>query len=374
MKINMKNNHRIKSLFILLLLFGSSLIAQNQKRSYTLVDIPAPSLKNNLIGTKDVQKIGVYLPPSYSNSDRLFPVVYFLNGYTVEAGEYPKTEVFDSYMKTNENREFILIELNGYNMFEGSMYANSPVSGNWEDFIVKDVVTYVDNHYRTLAKRESRGITGHSMGGGGTINISLKYPDVYSVAYAMSPAVLANEKLLNSSFKKDSILMQQVHSLSAKMANVSDEHFAETLQQELKSYGRSGDATSIYGVLAMGSAFSPDLSQPLKIAFPFRMNPDGTLTKVEEIHKNWMAGFGNLEDKINKYKNNLTQYTKFALSCGYQDEMPGLFEGSVYFSTLLKEEKIPHGTCWYTGKHSDKVTEQLLNEVFPTMSAYLLGE
>lgn len=372
----MKNNHQIRSLFILLLLLllSSSIIAQNQKRSYSLIDIPAPSLKNNLIGTKDVQKIGVFLPPSYSKSDQLFPVVYFLNGYTVEAGEYPKTEAFDRYMKNNENQEFILIELNGYNLFEGSMYANSPVSGNWEDFIVKDVVTYVDNHYRTLAKRESRGITGHSMGGGGTINISLKYPEVFSVAYAMSPAVLANEKLLNSAFEKDSILMQQVQSLSTKMAKVSDEHFAETLQQELKTYGGNGDAKSLFGVLAMGSAFSPDLLQPLKIAFPFRMNADGTLTKVEEIYKRWIAGFGNLEDKVKNYKNNLTQYTKFALSCGYQDEMPGLFEGSVYFSSLLKEEKIPHSTCWYTGNHSDKVTEQLINEVFPTMSAYLLSE
>ncbi|MUP45936.1 esterase [Gramella sp. BOM4] len=367
----MKNNHQIKSLVVLLLLFSFSIVAQTNNTSYSLVEIPAPSLKENLIGTDDVQKIGVYLPPSYSDSDHLFPVVYFLNGYTVEAGEYPKTESFDSYMKNSEQRGFILIELNGHNLFEGSMYANSAVSGNWEDYIVRDVINYVDSHYRTLAKRESRGIAGHSMGGGGTINISLKHPEVFSVVYAMSPAILAKDNLINGMFRNDSILVQ-VQNLSMKMKEVGDEDFAETLQQELKSYDRK--ATSIFGILAFGSAFSPDPSQPLKIAFPFKMNDDGTFTKIQEIHEKWLAGFGDLEEKIKEYKNNLAQYRKFALSCGYQDEMPGLFEGSVYFSKLLTEKKIPHSTCWYTGKHSDKVSEQLMNEVFPTMSAYLLGE
>lgn len=367
----MNNRHQFKVLVVLLLLFSFSVAAQINNTSYSLVEIPAPSLKNNFIGTNDVQKIGVYLPPSYSDSDQLFPVVYFLNGYTVEAGEYPKTETFENYMKNCEQQEFILIELNGHNLFEGSMYTNSPVSGNWEDYIVRDVINYVDSHYRTLAKRESRGIAGHSMGGGGTINISLKHPDVFSVAYAMSPAVLANDNLMNGMFGNDSIKVQ-VHNLSMKMAKVRDEDFAETLQQELKSYDRK--ATSILGILAFGSAFSPDLSQPLKIKFPYKMNDDGTYIEVEEIHEKWVAGFGNLKEKIKMYKNNLVQYRKFALSCGYQDEMPGLFEGSVYFSKLLTEEKVPHSTCWYTGKHSDKVSEQLMNEVFPLMSGYLLGE
>lgn len=367
----MRNKHLFQSLIIVFLLFSFNIEAQVPKSSYSLVEIPAPSLKNNLIGTKDVQKIGVYLPPSYSESDKLFPVVYFLNGYTVEAGEYPKTEAFDSYMKNNKDREFILIELNGYNLFEGSMYANSPVSGNWEDFIVKDVVAYVDSHYRTLSKRASRGIAGHSMGGGGTVNLSLRHPEVFSVAYAMSPAVLANDKLLSSIFENDSIL-REVQNLTTKMAKVKDEDFVEALEQELKSYDRK--VMSIFGVLAMGSAFSPDLSKPLKMEFPFKMNEDSTFTKVDEVYGKWVSAFGNLEEKVKNYKNNLTQYQKFALSCGYQDEMPGLFEGSVHFSKLLREAEISHSTCWYEGKHSNKVNEQLVKEVFPVMSAYLFRE
>ena len=357
---------------ITLLLFTSCNVEkENSEISYYLEEIPAPSLENNLVGTKNVQQIGVYLPPSYNNSDQLYPVVYFLNGYTVEAGEYPKTEAFNAYMKSNQDQEFILIELNGYNLFEGSMYANSVVSGNWEDYIVKDVVTYVDNHYRTLAKRESRGISGHSMGGGGTINISLKYPDVFSVAYAMSPAVLADDRLMSGIMANDT-LMKQILTLSERMANVEDDHFAEALKRELEAYDRS--MTGIYGFMAFGTAFAPDPSQPLKIALPFERDEGGNLRKIDENYNRLIAGFGNLEEKVEKYKNNLLKYSKYSLDCGFHDEMPGLFQSTVYFSQILTQAEIPHSTHWYDGNHSGKVPEQLIHEVFPTMSTYLLHE
>jgi pimeloyl-ACP methyl ester carboxylesterase len=347
--------------FALLEFTGCNVDKGNRAITYYLEEIPAPSLENNLVGTENVQQIGVYLPPSYNYSAQLYPVVYFLNGYTVEAGEYPKTETFDAYMKNNKDQEFIFIELNGYNLFEGSMYANSVVTGNWEDYIVKDVVTYVDNNYRTLAKRESRGIAGHSMGGGGTINISLKYPDVFSVAYAMSPAVLADDRLMN-----------QILTLSERMANVKDENFAETLKQELEAYDRS--MTGIYGFMAFGTAFAPDLSQPLKIALPFERYEKGNLRKIDENYNRLTSGFGNLEEKVEKYTNNLLKYRRYSLDCGLHDEMPGLFKSAVYFSQLLTQAEIPHSTHWYDGNHSGKVSEQLIHEVFPAMSTYLLHE
>jgi len=59
----------------------------------------------------------------------------------------------------------IVVMPNSKNDYHGSMYTNSMVTGNWEDFIVDDMVNYVDRNFRTLPQRESRGIAGHSMGG-----------------------------------------------------------------------------------------------------------------------------------------------------------------------------------------------------------------
>ena len=75
----------------------------------------------------------------------------------------------------------IVVLPNGANKYRGSFYANSITMGNWEDFIVRDVVGYVDGHYRTLASPAHRGIAGHSMGGYGALTLGFRHPDVFSV-------------------------------------------------------------------------------------------------------------------------------------------------------------------------------------------------
>jgi enterochelin esterase-like enzyme len=80
----------------------------------------------------------------------------------------------------------------------GSFYTNSALTGNWEDFTAGDLVDYVDGHYRTLARASSRGIAGHSMGGYGAIRLGMKHPEVFSVVYALNPAVLGWAKDLST--------------------------------------------------------------------------------------------------------------------------------------------------------------------------------
>ena len=51
----------------------------------------------------------------------------------------------------------IIVVPNGKNKYLGSFYANSSSTGNWDDYVTRDVVTYIDAHYRTLAAREQIG-------------------------------------------------------------------------------------------------------------------------------------------------------------------------------------------------------------------------
>src|SRR6185312_11512319 len=76
-------------------------------------------------------------------------------------------------------------------LYNGSMYSSSVTTGDWEGFITRDLVAYIDSHYRTLADRRSRGLAGHSMGGYGTARLGMKYPDVYGALYIMSPCCLS---------------------------------------------------------------------------------------------------------------------------------------------------------------------------------------
>src|SRR5690606_869481 len=64
---------------------------------------------------------------------------------------------------------------------------NSPVSGRWIDFTVKELVPFIDGKYRTLAHRDSRALTGDFFGGHGALKLAIRHADVFSVAYGMHP-------------------------------------------------------------------------------------------------------------------------------------------------------------------------------------------
>jgi S-formylglutathione hydrolase FrmB len=61
----------------------------------------------------------------------------------------------------------------------GSFYTNSLLYGNFEDYIVYDLVQFVDANYKTIASRDKRCIIGHSMGGYGSAKLALSHPDIF---------------------------------------------------------------------------------------------------------------------------------------------------------------------------------------------------
>src|SRR5690349_5211484 len=149
-------------------------------QSMNTIKIDAPSLMNNLVGEPTERTIYVYLPPSYGASEKQYPVVYYLPGYgdsNVIGFRLPGD--MDALIESGKLNEMIMVVAGGDSKMGGSFYVNSPVTGNWEDYIVKDVVGFVDSHFRTLPQARSRGITGHSMGGFGALNIAMHNPDVF---------------------------------------------------------------------------------------------------------------------------------------------------------------------------------------------------
>jgi S-formylglutathione hydrolase FrmB len=149
--------------------------------------ISAPSLVGNLIADKAEKTISVYLAPSYDSAQARYPVVYFLPGYG--GGWYPFEDQMNRLIASGGVKEMIVVTVPGQHRFGGSFYVNSPVTGNWEDLIVADIVGYVDAHYRTLPQSVSRGIGGHSMGGYGALNLAMLHPDVFGAVYSLSPGL-----------------------------------------------------------------------------------------------------------------------------------------------------------------------------------------
>src|SRR5574339_355082 len=99
-------------------------------QSMNMLEIPAPSLANNLIGQSTQRTIYVYLPPSYNTSAKRYPAVYYLPGFgdsTMFGVALPKG--IDALMEGGQVQEMILVIASGANKLGGSFYVNSPVTG-----------------------------------------------------------------------------------------------------------------------------------------------------------------------------------------------------------------------------------------------------
>lgn len=179
-----------------------SQVNTTQPGKIEFVNIPAPSLSNNVLKDPDKQQIAVYLPPSYDGSDQKYPVVYHLTALGRQLGSpygYPPIQAgMNQLLALGKTREMIVVTVAGLNSLGGSFYVNSPITGNWEDFVVQDVVGYVDSNYRTLANSASRGISGHSMGGFGAFNLAMRHPDVFGAVYSLSPSLFDPQGLSDS--------------------------------------------------------------------------------------------------------------------------------------------------------------------------------
>ena len=165
------------------------------------------ALQGNLLKDSAHRVVQVVLPPGYATSNKRYPVIYYLHGYGgddsfgalngmrdwflhqyngIKGATGDLVTAVDQGVQLGETQEMILVFPNSGNTLGGSMYLSSPTIGDYETYLSKELIDYVDSHYRTLPQRESRGIAGCSMGADGAAHLGLKYPDVYAVAAAQS--------------------------------------------------------------------------------------------------------------------------------------------------------------------------------------------
>jgi enterochelin esterase-like enzyme len=133
----------------------------------------------------------VYLPPDYVRApQRRYPVLYMLHG---AGGNY--TEWTDSFLPEQADRLMaakqippliIVMPDDGGETYWANWSGGGP---RWADYVTEDVVSTIDQRYRTLPNAGSRAIGGLSMGGLGALNLAFQHPDVFGVVGAHSPSV-----------------------------------------------------------------------------------------------------------------------------------------------------------------------------------------
>ncbi|WMJ21979.1 alpha/beta hydrolase-fold protein [Paludicola sp. MB14-C6] len=275
--------------------------SQQEKKYVSMVSIESKSIAQNLINEPCKKEIVVSLPPSYfDNKDKKYPTVYFFHGFQEGPGVIGNKVLELKNRNQDIANEFIIIEVSGENKHGGSFYVNSPIIGNWEDFVIKEVIPYVDSNYRTIASKDSRGVSGFSMGGYACLNLALKHPEAFSSVYALSPGVFDENGL------KDALKTWK-----------SDENF------------KTG----------YGQAFCPMPNVPdIMTKIP---TFDGSKDDNEIITK-WESGFGDFNQKLDNYLQKKDKLKAINIQVGTCDSYPWIPNGCIYLSKIMKEKNIAH--------------------------------
>ena len=159
------------------------------------IKVHSPAIEGNLEGEiGGSRRAGGAAAELSRRPARRYPVVYALHGYSIGAEQWIK-EIHDSAdvegAFAKGAQEMIVVLPDSKTVHNGSMYSSSVTTGDFETFVARDLVAYIDCHYRTLPRRESRGLVGHSMGGYGASRIGMKHADVFGALYMMSPCCLS---------------------------------------------------------------------------------------------------------------------------------------------------------------------------------------
>ena len=160
--------------YLLLVLF----IAGALSATVDTVNVFSKKMEKNI-------KAVIIKPQSY-DGQTAFPVIYLLHGYSDRYDRWIKnvphiTALADQYGM------MIVCPDGGYN----SWYWDSPIDSTfqYETFVSKELIAWVDQNYKTVSSREGRAITGLSMGGHGGLYLAFRNQEVFGACGSMSGGV-----------------------------------------------------------------------------------------------------------------------------------------------------------------------------------------
>jgi enterochelin esterase-like enzyme len=320
-----------------------AVIASAKPAAVERIKVHGAALEGNLEKDAVDREVIVFLPPGYATQkSRRYPVVYALHGYSIGANQWSQELHVPQTIEgafAQGAQEMIVVLPDSKTVHNGSMYSSSATTGDFESFIAKDVVAYIDAHYRTIPKRSSRGLVGHSMGGYGASRVGMKHSDVFGSLYIMSPCCM-----------------------TARAAGPSNPESEKALEAVKTPEDSAKLPFGLRAQLASAAAWSPNpKNPPLYLDLPSK----GGVVQQDVLAK-WAANAPLAF--VDQYIGNLRQYKAIAIDVGDQD---GLRVGAARLHEILDSYGVANTFEVYPGTHTSAVAVRFQNFVMPFFSKTL---
>lgn len=319
-------------------------------------ELRSENIAHNRNGSDPVRRMLVYLPAGYDpSSSQRYPVIYFLPNpfeasYRYDFDHRDAQGLFDRAIEGGVIKPFILVTVDMNTPLGSSWYVNSPVTGNWEDFMLQELVPYIDANFKTLSNRDSRGIAGIFIGGYGAIRLGMRYPDVFGSVYAMHPVGTGTGVGVSMTIPKWDILSN-----------------AKSMDDIKKDVG-----TRIFTTMFQAHLPNP-AKPPLFIDLLARQENDRLI-----IDAKLMDRFRNnfyLETMIPQYADNLNSLRGFKFDWTRNDANFDHVYANQAFTRKLNEFGVAHGAEEYTGPFDESnwgTDGRIYTEVLPFFQKHVV--
>jgi len=327
--------------------------------------IHSPSLEGNLLGDPAERNVNVYLPKSYyTYPKKRFPVIYYLHGipawenslidsipYNIleqVAGleapvDFPKEGFISWVNKLVDNegmKEAIIVMPNAANKYAVSFYTNNEVQGNYEDYIVKDIVSYIDSKFRTIPHFNFRALTGHSAGGYGALKLGMKHPHVFGRVAGLSPGQFPNET---------------IYGMAQYM--LAENQMWESTGPSIPYYPEFPFKFVNNTVYSLAAAFLPNPdSLTYYVDIPFTYDDSNNPVLNEDLMKKFNSN--SLFALASEYKVGIRKLKTFYFDCGTKDDL-FMWEPNLAFHQYLNQMHVKHEFDEYEGTHFSNMFDRL---------------
>lgn len=302
------------------------------------------ALEGNLEGNSPEREVYVITPPGYDeNTQTHYPVVYFLHGYWGTPEGY-SSQFIDFPASVTAAAEagnpMIVVVPNGSSKLKGGFYSSGPTVGDYEGFIARDLVDWVDATYRTIPDSESRGLSGHSMGGYGVARVAMKNPGLFSSIYMMSACCL------------DPMTMTAETAKRIEQMSPADVEAAQFMQ---------------LAPVSTLATWSPDPTDEGFLKVDTGLRADGT---VDPLVNQRLAANSPVVI-LPQYLGSLKSLDGFAMDIGDKDF---LLEGNRIWREELDRFGVDYTFEMYEGDHVNRLGVRFADHVLPFFAAHLEGE
>jgi len=266
-------------------------------------------LEGNLLGDPIERELHVYTPHRYQEGARL-PLLVDVVGFTGSGLGHTSWKAFTENVPERLDRligegkmgPVVVAFPDCYSRLGGNQYINSAAIGRYEDYLVDEIVPFVERRF-ACGGAGRRGIFGKSSGGYGSIIHGMRRSDIWAAIACHSGDMGFELCYLFDTAKVLNELAKHDRSIEKFMT-----HFEATPKP-------TEDETAVINMLAMSATYDPDPSCYLGIRLPYDLY---TAELIQERWRNWLEWDPAL--LADRYAGNLRRLKAIYIDCGDRDQ------------------------------------------------------